>query len=383
MAKILHISKYYLPFCGGVEGVVKSLSESAVENKHEVRVVCASHNPKLVDKEIISNVEVFRYQTLFHLASQPIAIGYFFKLKKHLEWADIVYVHSPNPLAEIATLILATSKTKILILHHCDIVKQKFLRKLFLPFQKLFYKRADKIIVATENHIKFSNICLPFENKCQVIPFGFQLAKKAPDHPQLTDQVFALFVGRLVGYKGIHVLIEAFKNINGRLFIVGTGPLEEELLRLRDEFSLQDKIIFAGRVSDKELAAYYQSCRCLVLPSITEAENFGLVQVEAMSYKKPVISTLLKSGASTIVLDEVTGYLVTPNNSQVLAEKIQTLFSNEVLARSMGEAGYQRFLANYSYERMKKSHDDLIKSTIDEKSLWAEINNVTNYKSID
>lgn len=383
MAKILHISKYYLPFCGGVEGVVKSLSEAAVENSHQVRVLCASHGPSLLEEETISKVRVYRFKTLFHFASQPIALGYFFKLREHLKWADIVYVHSPNPLAEIATMLLASRQVKILILHHCDIVKQKFLKKIFAPFQRMFYKRANKIIVATENHIKYSNICLPFEQKCEIIPFGFEVPKVSANNLNLKGKVYALFVGRLVGYKGLHVLIKSFKKIDGILYIVGTGPLEEDLIKLRDSLSLQEKVIFTGRVTDQDLAAYYQDCRCLVLPSVSEAENFGLVQVEAMSYKKPVIATSLKSGASTIVLHELTGYLVPPNNGAILEEKIRALFSSNELARLLGEAGFQRYLEHYSYESMKVAHEDLVKSIIGLKNIWAEIDTVTNLKTID
>ena len=164
-----------------------------------------------------------------------------------------------------------------------------------------------------------------------------------------------LCVGRLVSYKGVEFLIRALEGIKARLWIAGTGPLEDSLKQLAKERGLAGQIEFLGRVSDRDLIAYYHACDMFVLPSITTAEMFGVVQLEAMACRKPVISTNLPTGVSWVNQHEKTGYIVPPANSAELAKAIQKLVDNPQLREEMGEAGRMRVEKHFTSTRMAEA----------------------------
>src|SRR5437764_531691 len=140
-----------------------------------------------------------------------------------------------------------------------------------------------------------------------------------------------LFVGRLVYYKGVHILIEAASRWPGSIAIVGEGPLEAELRADVARRGLQERVVFAGRVSDDDLPAYYQACDAFVLPSIARTEAFGVVQIEAMAAGRPVISTNLPTGVPWVNRDGVSGLVVAPDNADALGAALAELGEDEAL----------------------------------------------------
>lgn len=356
MARILHLSKYYYPFLGGLEEVVRNFCLAQVEQGHQTRVLCSKNNPDQPNFQCHENVEIHRLNSLGIIASQPIVLGYLTSLRDHIDWADLVYVHAPNPICEVGVLLDSTSEyKKIVIVHHSDIVKQKFLGAIFSPLQRLGYSRASAIIVASSNHVNFSKICSHFSSKCCVIPFG--LHDRLDSSVTIKYENYILFVGRLVSYKGIDVLLNAIAGTNLRLKIVGTGPLEASLKNLALELGIANQVEFLGQVENEQLDQLYSECRLLVLPSITNAENFGLVQIEAMMFQKPVICSRLNSGASTIVQDNETGFLVEPNNIPDLRSKLLRLNRNDGLEKQFGQASRRRFDQYFSFEALNKNLD--------------------------
>lgn len=363
--KVLHVSKFYTPFCGGLERVVEQLSEGAINKGHQVRVLCSTHNNELSHFDVLGGVHVYRFKTLLNFLGQPLSFSFFLKIKNHLRWADVIYVHTPNPLVEFALLLFAPRKSKIVILHHSDIVRQKLINRVISPIQKLFYQRANKIVVATLNHVRYSNICSYFEDKVSIIPFGIP-ARNVFYSEAIMKSNYGLFVGRLVNYKGLHYLVEAMSSVDGELKIVGDGPLRQSLQKMINDMGLKHKITLLGTVAEEELSQLYQNCQFLVLPSVTKAENFGLVQIEAMSYGRPVIATRIKSGASCIVEDKKSGFLVEPCNVEQLAARMNQLFLNPYLADEMGKEALKQFNHVYSLDRMMRAHENLIYSLSDD-----------------
>ena len=161
-----------------------------------------------------------------------------------------------------------------------------------------------------------------------------------------------LFVGRLVPYKGVEILIRALENVKARLWIVGTGPLEASLKNLVREKGIADRVLFLGHVPDEDLVTYYHACDLFALPSITNQEMFGLVQLEAMACSKPVISTTVPTGVPWVNQHGKTGYTVTPGNSAELKQAIQRLLSSPQLRDEMGAAGRARVQRHFTSTRM-------------------------------
>jgi len=366
MLKILHIGKYYSPVKGGMETVLKLLAEGLRELDCEVTVLCSSHDLKAKEDKF-QGVKIYRLAKIADLFGQSINPLLFFKMRKLAKSCDLIHIHSPNPIVEFCVLFLS-SKIPLVMTHHSDVVRQKFLKQIYLPVVKLFLKRVKRIIIPTVNHLKYSDVLLPFEKKCSYACFGIKLKDYLPS--EKTNAIknniiheygdFALFVGRLVEYKGVKVLIEAMKDVDAKVIIIGDGPLYSELKVQAIQSGVSEKVVFMGELlDDRELIAYYQACQFLVLPSVGRNENFGMVQLEAMICQKPVIATNLKTGVPCVGVADETTLLVKPGDPKALACAMNRLFQDKSLRMKMGQSAYERALTKYDWLKMAREYYDI------------------------
>jgi len=159
-----------------------------------------------------------------------------------------------------------------------------------------------------------------------------------------------LAVGRLVYYKGYLDLLEAMKTAPGKLLIVGSGPLEEEMKKIIAKNNLAERVIIISQRVEN-LIPYYQACEFLVFPSNARSEAFGLVQIEAMACAKPVINTDLSTGVPEVSLDGISGLTVKVGDIEGLTEVIKTLWTNNELRLKLGKGALERATANFSQEK--------------------------------
>ncbi len=351
--KVLQVNKMYYPEIGGVEKVVQQISEG-LNDELNLQVLACQIKGK-ARNEKINNVKVTRTSSLGVYFSMPVSFSFPFVFRKKAKDADIVHIHLPNPLADLS-LLLSGYKGKVVVSWHSDIIKQKKIMFFLKPLIFKTLKRADKIIVATEGHIEGSDYLKEFRNKCVVVPFGIE-QRRIPKVESLNFDVnnsqekIILFAGRLVYYKGVQYLIEAIRDVkNAKLRIVGDGVDRDSLETLAEKLGITNKVEFLGSISDEELIEEYKNCDMFVLPSVAKSEAFGLVQIEAMSYGKPVINTWLDSGVPYVSLNNVTGFTVEPKNSEELAKAIQKLVDEDNLRLSYGKNAYDRVLKNYILE---------------------------------
>jgi len=272
--------------------------------------------------------------------------------------ADIIHVHMPNPLAELSYLLSGNSG-KLIAHFHSDIVRQKMLLSFYEPFLTRFYDLADRIIVPTPHHIACSNMLTRYREKCKVVPYRISLDEFGVDETEkmivgeLKEEVpTLLFVGRLVYYKGLDVLIRAMSSIDARLWIVGTGNLEASLRRLTAKLGLENKIDFLGSVPRRELICRYHACDLVVLPSVANSEMFGMVQLEAMACNKPVVATNLPTGVSWVNQNGITGFLVPPGDELALVRVINRLIDSHSLRDELGGAGRERVEEVFTIDNM-------------------------------
>ena len=128
-------------------------------------------------------------------------------------------------------------------------------------------------------------------------------------------EAYYLIVSRLVEYKKVDLAIEAFKKLNKRLVIAGTGRDEQRLKKLA---AGSENIVFKGFVSDKELLKYYQNAKAFINPQI---EEFGITAVEAQSCGTPVIA-YAKGGALETVVEGRTGHFFYEQAPEALAKAV-------------------------------------------------------------
>ncbi len=372
--KVVQLSKLYFPWIGGIENVVKQISEGLSDRIEMIVYTCQPKGKREYDE--INDVKVIRESSLGIFFSMPVSIPYIFRLRKYIRDADIIHIHEPFPLADLS-LILSGFKGKIIISWHGDIIKQKRLVKLVKPFINYTLKRADEIFVSSIQIAENSTFLCKYKEKCIEIPLGINISEyeNIERKPVLSDLLInksnkkVLFVGRLVYFKGVHILIEAFKNINGaELFIVGGGVMEQQLLDKAKDFNLLKKIHFLGVKSGNDLKEIFADCDFLVFPSINTSESFGIVQLEAMVYGKPVINTDLPTGVPSVSVHNKTGLTVAAGNSDELHDAIQTLVDCDDMRELFGNNAKERVYEKYSLSVMLNNvYDEYKKVYLEDK----------------
>lgn len=364
---VLQINKLYYPHIGGVEKVVQDLAEGISPHMHTQVLVCQEKGGKI--KEIVNQVSVTRTRSLGIYFSMPLSFDFISELNELGKHSDILHFHMPFPLGDAAYLfnywLGRLKKQKVVITWHSDIVRQKKLMKLYKPIMNRFLKRADVITVTSPNMIEHSKFLGPYRDKCRIVPLGIDLKSLEQFDEGVISKYYlkysqtVLFVGRLCYYKGIEYLIEAFRGINANLIVVGDGELKEELKNKCKDQNLKDKVHFTGKASQAELNSWYRKCDLFVLPSVENSEAFGLVQVEAMVFGKPVINTNLKSGVPYVSLNGETGITVEPRNIEQLRTAIQSILNDHQMAERYGTNAKNRALQFFTKEKMVNTIIDI------------------------
>jgi glycosyltransferase involved in cell wall biosynthesis len=193
---------------------------------------------------------------------------------------------------------------------------------------------------------------LSFKPKCHVyvIPNSLNLEYyKAMSEDEIEYGDFILFIGRLIYYKHLEVVIEALKILrdkcNVKLVVLGDGPMRRDWENLVERYNLKDYVEFKGYVSHEEKLYYLSKCRALVLPSTFE--GFGIVILEAWALKKPVIVANVEP-LNKIVTHGSDGYVVEKNKSSIWAEYIYLLMKNKELCEQMGSNGFKKLVHEYN-----------------------------------
>jgi rhamnosyl/mannosyltransferase len=361
--RVLQVNKLYPPVVGGVEKVVQQIAEGLRSRADMKVLVCRAKGRTL--KEQVNGVEVCRAGSFGTAASMPISISFFFWFQKLKKDRDVLHIHMPFPLADLALFLLGFSG-KVVLWWHSDIVRQRKLLAVYRPLMKRTLERADVIMTATQGHIDGSEFLPAYREKCVVIPFGVEprLLKDsegvypgcAPEEDKSNikrQHVTFLFAGRLVYYKGCDILLEALAKVHGsRLVVVGAGPLEQYLKNKAKELGVSGYVEFKGYLEDREIARCFADCDVFVLPSVAKSEAFGIVQIEAMAYGKPVINTRLPGGVPYVSLDGITGLTVPPGDVEALTAAMQKLADDPALRLRLGQAAYRRVREEFCMDRM-------------------------------
>ncbi len=187
-------------------------------------------------------------------------------------------------------------------------------------------------------------------------------------HPKITPTLLSLspsvllVMGRLAPEKGFDTAIRAFSLLKkggseARLVIVGGGPERSTLEHLAAELKLTDTIYFTGELKREEGLHWINRASMILVPSYFEP--FGLVALEAMLMKRPVIASRV-GGLEEIVLDGETGILIPPADPIALSRAIQTLIDQPVLAIQMGVNGYKRASERFTLEQNLIAYEGLM-----------------------
>ena len=364
MKRVLHISKYYYPFIGGIEQVARD-AVRALQGEFEQKVLCFGHE-KNEDSTVIDDVEVIRCKCQCKIFSQSISLEMNRKFKDLLKnfKPDYIVFHYPNPFFARILLRNIPKETKLILYWHLDIIRQKILGKIFHFQNMALLKRADKVIATSPNYIEGSRYLSRFKSKCTIIPNCIdetrlmqtpkakELAKKIKE--KNIGKTICLSVGRLVPYKGFNYLIQSAKKLgdNYTFYIIGDGEQRRSLQRQSRNCP---SVKFLGKLADDELKAYYIAADIFCFSSITKNEAFGLALAEAMYFGLPSVTFKIEgSGVNYVSLNGETGIEVPNRNTTAFANAIKEL-SCEDKKTFFGKKAYSRIVEKFLFSQYKSN----------------------------
>lgn len=374
--RVLQFGKYYPPDRGGIETVTHGLAQSLNAAGVPCDVLCFHRENQLVE-ETHERHRVTRCPSVAHAFSTPLSwrsIGIF---RERMTDYDVVVVHLPNPTANVA-LALSGYRGRVVLFWHCDVVRYPKLMRAYRPLQNWLIERADLVIGATDSHIRESDSAALLADKSIVIPFGLDPAIFTSESvdaetrrivDDLAGRRVVLSVGRFVSYKGMAHLIDAARLLpdDYAVVLVGGGPEENAYRERIASLGLGKRVVLLGEARPARLAALYERCDVFCLPSVDRAEMFGMVQIEAMHFGKPIVSTRIpRSGTHHVNIDGETGRVVPHSDPAALAKAIDEIGSDPARQAAMAEACRRHFAARFDSEVVARRHVEAYRALLDD-----------------
>lgn len=373
--KIVQLSPYFYPHLGGVESHVLELSKHLMEKGHEVLVVTT----KLEDtktEDTVEGVPVKRVEPMTTVLSTPILP----ELNQVLldEDFDILHSHTPPPLTSFLGVRTAKKKDKPFVLtYHCDLEIPSIFGPLIVTlYQRTFgtytVSRADKVITTTSTYGATSRAVWYKEG--EIIPNAVDAQRFHPSNEGeevraelgIGDKKMIMYVGRIVYHKGLEYFVRSAKYLDEddvQYVLVGTGDFRPELEKIIEREGLEDRVTFAGRVSNEKLPKYYAATDVFVLPSVSRLEAFGIVALESMASSVPVVISDIP-GVREVIKEGSHGLLAEPMNAKDIAGKVRTLIENPDMAEKMGRKGRKRVEENFTWSKVAEEIEKVYRSLI-------------------
>jgi glycosyltransferase involved in cell wall biosynthesis len=378
--RVAVVTPFFTPRIGGVERYTEGVAQKLYEDGQFTPVVFTTGTSRwrtsVEDRDGIRVVRLGRGVTV---SNTPVNPAWLVQLPILL-WRDrvrLVWANAPVPLFGDLAVMASGRRPSVLTYHSGSMAKKKG-------------SSADLLISAYESwilpHVRRAATCVVGVSDVSlgVLPGGLII------HPAVDVDVFSppldlpvgepalLFVGRLEknsSWKGTDVLLKAFALVRNnvpstRLVIVGDGDALGDLRALAVRLGVGDSVEWKGALTGQSLVGEFQRSAIVVLPSLTEAESFGMVLIEGMACGKPVVGSAV-GGIPAVIRDGIDGVLVPPGDVQRLAEVCVDLLTNPERRLAMGSAGRLRATCDFSLAAQSLAYTKLFSSLLS-RSVMAE-----------
>jgi len=364
--RVVHLTPSFLPIIGGTEFYIANLSLSLKKYGITSEVISLSYKRRCETVKILKQDSYYGikriiwpscYLGIIRLPLKTHFLPFHVEiLKKHLNGFSIIHMHDDVDLSFPFTA-RKIKRPKVFSCHSLP-YWMKYYRFNTLA-RELLRCSADLYHVFSQRDMKFLlEIGIP-EEKLIVIPHGVDIETFKPKDTKtqrIINDVHIGFLGRIVPQKGIITFLKAIKllknhnTLNIPIKVSIAGPIVDmkyfhKLVEYVRIHQLRN-VVFYGPVADAHI--FLQNLDIFIFPSLEE--TFGLTLLEAMACGLPVIATKIEP-VSKIVLEGKTGFLVPPNNHEVLAEKIRILIEDDNLRKNMSIFARQVAENNYSMEK--------------------------------
>lgn len=346
MHKILHIINSLE--LGGAEILTISIAKEQKRRGHNVAIMSLKPGGALVKYARESGIAIIAPRR-HRLSKNPMNI---LDIMRHIDLLSTTIVHTHLFTAarwgRVAALLLGK---KVIYTEHGSVRKYKINNRLSnfvlgnLANMNIFISNDD-----LNYYSKYFRLNL---KKCSILP-NFVDPKRVVDSQSAQkgvekEYITICSVGNLSKNKGKKYLISAIPEMNAmsprpiKLLVCGDGPERVELVELTRKLGVEKQVEFLGNVHN--IRAIYSRADLMIHPSTHE--GFGLVIVEAMMNRIPVIATSVE-GIIDILQDRITGYLIEPESSQAIVTAFLLYLSDERLCRDIVFNAYKKAMSEYT-----------------------------------
>ena len=375
--KLLMVTPYFYPKIGGLENYAFNISKGLKEKYNwEIVVITSNHENTGYQEETINGIKIYRLPRWFKVSNTPINPMWYWQIKDIIkkENPNVINAHSPVPfIADMAAKAAKSLGIPFVLTYHNDLVKENPILNTII---KIFYfllgnktiRISTQIIATSQFYADSSTYLKEYKNKISIVSPGTYLPKEAKVKQLKNTILFVSQLDKTHRHKGLNYLIGAIAEVKKeikdlQLIICGKGNDLDYYRELVNKFNLQDNITFKGFVKDFELRNLYFACTALILPSTTNAEGFGMVLVDAMAHKRPVIGTNV-GGIPHLIENNKNGLLVSKKNTEELSKAIIKVLKDKTIAKKMGIFGYNKVKGSFTWDIQVKNTNKILLSLI-------------------
>jgi glycosyltransferase involved in cell wall biosynthesis len=396
---VMMLSWEYPPrIIGGISPHIYYLSKSLARNGIKVYVVTCDF-PGAPAHEVVDGVEVYRIDSYKNPSPDFATWVYLMNMNMQKEAATITrqlggkidVFHAHDWLVATAGIGLkhVFRKPFFATMHSTEIGRRNGIHS---GYERMIHEteawltyEAWKVICCSDymvHHVQWA-FGLPTD-KLVMIPNGVKAevyTKNDKDLAQfrnkyaLPQEKIVLFVGRMVYEKGVHVLVNAAPKVlekaNAKFIIVGNGYMKDQLSTIVNNTGLAHKVMFTGFVDDETLRKLQKCADASVVPSLFEP--FGIVALEAMAAKSPVVVSDT-GGLSEIVNHDVDGVKAYTGNPDSLAWGINKVLTDEAYANTLRTNAYRKIQEKYNWDKIAQQTMTMYENILSEysQSFWAQ-----------
>jgi glycosyltransferase involved in cell wall biosynthesis len=359
-ARVAVVASSYAPRIGGLETYARRVVREVQASPDLEPVVLTTRPGVRTTHRLQDGVRVVRLGSWGRLSNTPLSPLWPWQLRHQLRRhrIDLVNTHAPVPgLADVAAF--AAGRRPVVATYHAGSMVKGNPRVdwLLRAYERFVLPR---VFTRAAGLVAVSPVSLAWgTGRAELIPPGVDLTQFSPGpradgdpHPPTL-----LYVGRLEqtsAWKGVDVLVRALALLRQqfpdvRLHLVGEGDAVAALQHLAGSLGVGDAAHDMGKHSGAELVEQYRAADIVVLPSLTAAESFGIVLIEAMACGKPVIGSDV-GGIPFVVTDDETGLLVPPGDEVALAKACARLLSDPEAAAALAARGERSVRERFSWQ---------------------------------
>lgn len=360
---------------GGVENYVDQLAVRLAKQGHDVTVYTRpSYTPRSLRTyrgvRLISlpSIPTKSLDTIIHTALATLHVLF--------RRVDVIHYHSigPSSLLWLPRLLKPRTAVVATFQSQCYLHRKwgSFARRYLLFGEYVLCRFADAVI--TPSRTLAQRALQRYQREAVRIPNGVHMPGATID-PELLQQFglnpgsYVLAVSRLVEHKGIHYLIEAFKQLetDKKLVIVGDSAFTDEYAeRLRALAQGNKRIMFVGAQSGVALDVLYAHAYAFVQPS--DEEGFSIALLEAMSFGLPIVSSNIAANKEVL---QTAGCYFEAGNVEELRQRLSDVLAQPDAARHMGAAARQVVEAQYDWDALVHTVAQVYESARLEKAGFA------------